>query len=488
MFYDLKNVRKFSDDSVVLKLLRRGDILYFLHKEFVENDVQMLSESELAKHWEGFQQHYFPDRSVQEGQRAVDSWVDNHWVYRFRDNEMGGIAMCRLLPDTQRAFQLYEELDTSNDINTAVPVDSYFGQIVSCLRDIENMNSNDIDRQIASLDASIEEYTKKIADIEEKKDILLKGGTLHVDEREMVNKFAMLMKFLKALPTDCLQISENIRNLRAELYHRIYNDELSQGKALDEWTQGDKRIRESLQGRTFLRFFEYVSGGEQCRWMLETLNRCPRYEYIGKIAEREKPGDILRNVFNLTTKAHEEKNRIYSMYQDNLHSSNFESNKTMRKLLKGLLCKIRKNKEEGTGNTGKLIVFNDMKLPYLPGIVSESALDDNNVSHIEVTEHQDIFIKPLELDVSVDYGVLHQNIRTMLGDGNRIRYSDVLKKYPIFKEQGVETLLAYLTLAEYKVDRADGHITVTIENSIHGVKEEFILDDVEFTRRDEDAG
>ena len=159
MFYDLKNVRKFSDDSVVLKLLRRGDILYFLHKEFVENDVQMLSESELAKHWEGFQQHYFPDRSVQEGQRAVDSWVDNHWVYRFRDNEMGGIAMCRLLPDTQRAFQLYEELDTSNDINTAVPVDSYFGQIVSCLRDIENMNSNDIDRQIASLDASIEEYT-----------------------------------------------------------------------------------------------------------------------------------------------------------------------------------------------------------------------------------------------------------------------------------------------------------------------------------------
>ena len=120
--------------------------------------------------------------------------------------------------------------------------------------------------------------------------------------------------------------------------------------------------------------------------------------------------------------------------------------------------------------------------------MSESALDDNNVSHIEVTEHQDIFIKPLELDASVDYGVLHQNIRTMLGDGNRIRYSDVLKKYPIFKEQGVETLLAYLTLAEYKVDRADGHITVTIENSIHGVKEEFILDDVEFTRRDEDAG
>lgn len=487
MFYDVKKVMKFSDESVVLKLLRRGDILYFLHKEFAENDMQVIPENELAKHWEGFQQLYFPDKPVQEGQRGVDSWVDNHWVYRFRDNEMGGIAVCRLLPDTQRAFQMYEELDTSNDINTAVPVDSYFGQIISCLRDIENMNSNDTERQIASLDASIEDYTKRIADIEEKKDILLKGGTLHVDEREMVNKFALLMKLLKTLPTDCLQISENIRNLRAELYHRIYNDELSQGKALDEWTQGDRRIRESLQGRTFLRFFEYISDGEQCRWMLETLNRCPRYEYIGKMAEREKPGDILRNVFNLTAKAHEEKNRIYSMYQDNLRTSNFESNKTMRKLLKGLLGKIRKNKEDGINTTGKITMFDGMQLPYLPGSVSESALDDSNVSHIEVMEQQDILTKPLESDSSVDFAALRRNIRTMLGDGNHVRYSDILRKYPILKEQGVETLLAYLTLPDYKIDRSDGQIAVTIENSIHGVKEEFVLDDVDFARRDEYA-
>lgn len=488
MFYDVKKVMRFSEESIVLKLLRRGDVLYFLHKEFVENDLQMVTESELVKHWVGFQQYYFPDKPLQEGQRGVDSWVENHWVYRFRDNEMGGIAMCRLLPDTQRAFQLYEELDASNDINTAVPVDSYFGQIVSCLRDIENLNSNDMERQIASLDASINEYSRKIADIEEKKMILLNGGTLHVDEREMVNKFAMVMKFLKMLPTDCLQISENIRILRAKLYHRIYNDELSQGKALDEWAYGDKRIRESLQGRTFLRFFEYVSDNEQCAWMLDTLRLCAHYKYIDKIAEHEKPWVILRNVFSLTSKAHEERNRIYSMYQDNLRSTNFESNKTMRKLLKGLLAKIRKNKEAGVGNIEKLAMYDCMQLPYLPGVVSGSALDDSNVSRIEVVEHQDILIKPLELDASVDLGVLYQNIRNMLGNVNHVRYSDVLMKFPILKEQGVETLLAYLTLADYKIDRADGHITVVIENSVHGVKEEFVLDDVEFTRRDENVG
>lgn len=72
MFYDFKKVRKFLDDSIVLKLMRRGDVLCFLHREFVENDVSIISESELAKHWEGYQQKFSLTRPFRTGNEA---WI-----------------------------------------------------------------------------------------------------------------------------------------------------------------------------------------------------------------------------------------------------------------------------------------------------------------------------------------------------------------------------------------------------------------------------
>ncbi len=490
MEYNLNKIKIFATQSPVLKLLKNPDVLFFLHKEFIENRKDAIPEKELAEHW-GFFRQSKPEndgKTNSDNLSIIQNWYkeDCLWVYKKRD-PIANISKYEITQYTQQAFQIYESLNRESNKDFATPVDVYIDQMFNILQKLHDSNDPNIKNRIKSYDNQIKTHQEEIRKLQGKRKALLQGEKIEeITKDEAISLFSNIICLLNKLPTDSMLIANNLHDLNLQLKQEVQDDEKTIQEIWNDWGDGRKEIDESPEGKTFTRFMDFLFDDNKRRWMIGELKNCQNYKHIGTLAKRERPWLILEQVYKYIQKANKEISNIYLAFSEYINAADFEDNRGMRQLLREIRELLQQIKQTKGAKLPRLTTWEkpirpetQIKIPII------EFANQNHQSILRISETKQRETVKIN-DYFVDEKKIKENIESCLDKGNN-KLSQIIKEFPLAKTLKVEEVVEYLSTTGYKKKPVEENIEFYSRNRVHNVLEKFSLKDIEFERIDKNG-
>jgi len=415
-------------------------IVSFLHRVFVQPNVRVMSEADLA---EALEDELFSLRE-QLGAEAypkgaleyLNDWAapEKGWLRKFYKPGTDE-AQFDLTPATEKAIAWLAQLTERPFVGT----ESRLLTLFALLEQICAGTETDPVKRVAELRKKRDELDAEIARV-------LAGEVPLLDDTAVKERFLQFQQLARELLADFREVEHNFRQLDRKVREKIALWDGSKGALLDEIMGERDAIDDSDQGRSFRAFWEFLMSSRRQEELSAWLDKVLQLPAVEQLA----PDARLRRVHYDWLEAGEYTQRTVAQLSQQLRrfldDRAFLENRRILELLRGIESKAISLREAPPKGTLMDIdaMAADIELPLERPLFTPSVkqrLADLTV----LAGKDDVDTSPLFEQVVVDKGRLRTNVQRALRYQAQITLRELLEGEPL--RQGLAELVAYLELA-----------------------------------------
>jgi Protein of unknown function (DUF3375) len=417
-------------------------VLAFLNRVFVQPNVRIMSQSNLAAKLEDMLYHL---RRQGEGegcyprsaQAYLDEWAQDEkgWLRKFYPSGSDEPHF-DLTPSTEKVLSWIESLETRSFVGT----ESRLLTIFELLRQMVMGAETDAEARIAELEKRKSELDAQIRSI--------RNGEIPVlDETALRERFMQFGSMARELLGDFRAVEHNFRMLDLQVREKIATWDGRKGELLEEIFGERDVITDSDQGRSFKAFWDFLMSSRSQEEFSALLDKVFSIEALSSLAQDAR----LKRIHFDWLDAGEHTQRTVALLSQQLRryldNQAYLENKRIMEILDAIVHHALAAKENMPGGGCFMTVdaqCPDINLPLERPLYAYSpqALID---SLVRLADGGDVDSRALFDQVYVDKDELMRNIQEELQSRNQISLCDVVAKHPLSK--GLAELVSYLAIA-----------------------------------------
>ena len=423
--------------SIGLKLLRSKNapmIFGFLYAQFKLSQRLSLPMPELVSQLENF----LEDKSEEYPKAAtayLKDWADEeHRIIRIIRREQADLV--ELTADTERCITWLESLYQHQFVGT----ESRFLSMFDLLEQIVSKSTEDVATRVWQL----EQEKKKIqAEI----DLILERNAVEAfSETQLRERFWQASDLAKGLLSDFAAIEENFRGIARTVQERQLEPDSRKGSLLGFVLDADQQLRDSMQGRSFYAFWNFLSSENkrtELRVLLEQVYALPVLRDV--VDEQVVLKRIIRYLGDAGSKVVASNQRLAEQLRRLLDEQNLSERRRVRQLLLEIKQLALYAPEEAFWL--ELDGDPEISLPLEKGLWEASTVQRLRIvpTTADVLDFSNPVFASLYQQFWVNEDQLGQQIAQLLESRSSCTLEDVLEVFPL--KQGLSEILGYLTLA-----------------------------------------
>ncbi len=439
----------------------------FLHRVFIEPNVRIISQADLAEALEdelfALREMYGLEIFPRPAAEYLNEWADNSkgWLRKFYPvgsdephfdlSSATEKAVSWLAGLTERAF---------------VGTESRLLTLFELLRQMSEGSETDPKARIAELE-------RRRAEIDDEIERIREGDIRLLDDTAVKDRFQQFLQLARDLLADFREVEHNFRSLDRQVRERIALWDGSKGDLLEEIMGRRDTIADSDQGKSFRAFWDFLmsqSRQEELTRLLEEILALP------PVAEMQ-PEPRLRRVHYDWLEAGEHTQRTVARLSQQLRrflddQAWLENRRIMDILrnIEGRALALREQAPPGAfmelAEPGAAIELAMERPLYKPPVKPCIADIELEVGEADVDD------APLFAQIVVDRAELSRHIRQALQEKTQISLAELVAVHPL--RHGLSELLAYLQMAGGRTG------TTVDEETMESI--EWRLDDGSFRR------
>lgn len=442
-----------SLDFTTLDILRRNHpawrllladsaplVASFLHRVFVEPNVRVMAQADLAEKLEDelftLRQTLGSEAFPRKASDYLDEWADNKrgWLRKFYPPGSDEPHF-DLTPATEKALAWLASLTQRAFVGT----ESRLMMVFELLRQMVEGAETDPHARIRELHKRRDEIDAEIARI-------IAGDLPLLDDTALKDRFLQLASTARELLSDFREVEHNFRMLDRRVRERIALWEGAKGALLDEIMGERDVIADSDQGRSFRAFWDFLMSQSKQE---ELTNLLARVIQLPAVAELEPDGRLRRVHYDWLT-AGEHTQRTVALLSQQLRrfldDQVWLENRRIMKIIHDIESQTLALRE--TLPAGEFMQIDDTKAslelpmerplyspPFKP-VIANLAIEAGDAN---------VDAGALFSQVVIDKAALARNIRHALQEKSQVTLRELIENHPL--EQGLTELVAYLQLA-----------------------------------------
>ncbi|MDN5871178.1 MAG: DUF3375 domain-containing protein [Nitrococcus sp.] len=421
-------------------------VIGFLHRCFVEPNVRMLPEEEVALRLEDYLFHQrerlgekaFPKRAVD----YVNEWAadERAWLRKYY-REGSDETHFDVTPAAEQAIRWLAGLERQQFIGT----ESRLKTVFELLRQIVQGTETDPAARIAELE-------RRKAALEEEIVRARAGRLEFLDDTQLRERFQQMADIARALLADFRQVEQNFRDLDLDLdldrdvRARIATWEGGRGGLLEEVLGDRDAIADSDQGRSFRAFWDFLMSPARQEELSALLQQILALEPIAALAPDRRLGRIHYDWLEAGDTAQRTVARLSEQLRRYLDDQAWLENRRIMTLVRGVEQRAMALREHPPGEWGMHL---DEPAPRVELPMERPLFSPPVKPRIEqqllVEGDDEVPAEALFEQTYVDRAELRARIRQALQTRRQMALSALLEGHPL--EQGLAELVAYLSLA-----------------------------------------
>ncbi|MDZ7768823.1 MAG: DUF3375 domain-containing protein [Woeseiaceae bacterium] len=415
-------------------------VIAFLHRTFIEPNVRVLSEKELAGKLDDYvyqlRQAIGEEAYPKAARDYLLDWAGDArgWLRRYYPPDSDEPHL-DLTPAAERAIQWLANLEQQRFVGA----ESRLKLVFDLLQQIAVGSETSPDVRVAELERRRAEIDAEIARI--------RGGALPLmDPTQLRERFAQAADTARALLADFRQVEQNFRDLDRQVRERITTAGGGKGAVLEEVFGERDAIVDSDQGRSFRAFWDFLMSPARQEELTALLEQVLALDAVAELS----PDPRLKRVHYDWLSAGEVTQRTVARLSEQLRrylddQAWFENRRIMEVLrdLEQRALAVRDEPPRGH------VISLDAAAPSVT-LPLERPLFSPPVKP-EITDQQliegeaDVDASALFEQFHVDKERLRARLRKALQTRRQISLAELLDAHPL--EQGLAELVAWLSLA-----------------------------------------
>jgi hypothetical protein len=464
--FDLNNLELLRSRSPAWRLLgvtHAPFIISFLHTVYVADQQRLVPEQDILRRLEDHLAAARQEPTAHSYQRKAKEYLD-HWV----SDECGWLRasyppgsdepVYDITAAARRAIEWVGALEDRSFVGTA----SRLLTVIDLLKQIRSGSETDPVARLRDLEAKRAEVEAEIRRVAE--------GRVHpVNDAVIRDQFQVAADNAQLLLADLVEVEQNFRKLDRETRTKVAEWDGSKGALLDEIFQNRNVIAESVQGRSFRAFYEFLMSNrrkEELDGVLRDVLSLPALAIEGK---RLSP-DIRHEWWRAADQAQ----RTIARLSEQLRCFLVERSALENRRIIQIMRNIERHAAELRSRTppGDIMAI-DEATPSINLVMDRPLFTPQAPTRFEVTPIElgvaDADTAPLFDQIYIDTLVLARHVRETLVHSQSVSLATVVEDHPL--RFGVAELLGYLRLASddqspvkgYIID--DKHDTITWTNA-----------------------
>jgi flagellar motility protein MotE (MotC chaperone) len=412
----------------------------FLHRVFIEPNVRVIAQSDLA---EALEDELFAQRQRQGADvfpkaalEYLNDWAaaERGWLRKFY-RQGSDEAHFDLTPPTEKAIAWLATLAERSFVGT----ESRLLTLFELLKQMSEGSEADPETRIAELHKRRDDIDAEIARV-------LSGDIPLLDDTALKDRFQQFMAMARELLADFREVEHNFRGLDRRVRERIALWEGAKGALLEDIMGERDAIADSDQGRSFRAFWDFLMSSSRQDELSTLLERVLALPAVAEL----KPDARTRRVHYDWLEAGEHTQRTVAQLSQQLRrfldDQAWLENRRIMDILHGIEAKALALR--GTPLPGEVMTIADcaaeidlpmerpLHTPTLKPVISDVALEAGDA---------DVDASALYGQIVIDSAELARNIRHALQERSRITLSELCEAQPL--RHGLAELVAYLQLA-----------------------------------------
>lgn len=415
-------------------------IASFLHRIFVEPNVRVISEADLAERLEDelFALHQLlgPDEFPKTGMDYLNDWASPHrgWLRKFYPPGSDE-PFFDLTPATEKAIVWLTSLTERSFVGT----ESRLLTLLELLRQMSEGSETDPAVRIAELHKRRDEIDGQIARV-------LAGEITTLGNTALKDRFQQFVQLARELLSDFREVEHNFRNLDRRVRERIALWEGGKGALLQEIMGERDAIADSDQGRSFRAFWDFLMSSQRQEELTRLLDRVLSLTAITEL----KPDTRIRRVHYDWLEAGEHTQRtvaeLSKQFRRFLDDKTWLENRRIMDILHNIETRALALRFSPPSDAVMSLAETacDIELPLERPLFTPAL--NAHVGDIELeTLEDDIDASPLFSQMVIDKPRLIRQIRRLLQEDSQVTLQQICEVFPL--QQGLAELVTYLQLA-----------------------------------------
>lgn len=317
--------------------------------------------------------------------------------------------------------------------------------------------------RLAALRSERDRIERAIAEVE-------RVGVVALPDERALERARELIALTQELAADFRSVRDEFDKLNRGLRQSLMENEGSRGDVLEQLFAGVDLIGESEAGRTFAAFWQLLTDAEQSATLVESLDEVTSRPFARLLDPSER-----KFLLNLTATLLYEGGGVHDVLQNFarslksfVQSREFLEHRRLHGLLKEATSSAitARDAVRPNGQVGYELMQSSSRIRS----VSQWVLYDPDQrvadSAMGVAEPSDLdleTVSELVRQSEIDFRILKQHVRAVLGEQSQATIGDVLRRFPA--EQGLGSVVGYVALGAKHGEVTDGHEVVAWEGN-----------------------
>jgi len=415
-------------------------VVGFLHHCFIEPNVRVLPEQDLAARLDDYLYHLRETLGEDAYPRAamdyLRDWADDSrgWLRRFYPAESDE-ARFDLTPGAEQAIQWLAGLEQRQFVGA----ESRLKLVFDLLQQIERGSETDPEARIAELRRRQQALEVEIEEIRA-------GRMAFMDETQLRERFLQMRDTARALLADFRQVEQNFRELDRQVRERIASGSGSRGEVLAEVFGERDEIADSDQGRSFRAFWDLMMSPARQEELTALLEKVMALEPVAALNPDPRLGRVHYDWLAAGELAQRTVARLSEQLRRYLDDQAWLENRRIMDVLRAV---ERHALEIRADPPSTSLMAVDGLSPELALPLERPLFSPPVTGHLDLTvveaDTAELSADALFEQVYVDKDVLRARLRRKLQSRPQVSLVDILDDHPL--EQGLAELVAWLGLA-----------------------------------------
>lgn len=440
MEYTLEGIESFKNSPLLRLLKSDSAVLVFLHKIFVEEKKESISEPELVKRWEIFQLVQLRMAQIGDCRIQIKSWLDEKHMWLENRIEDDGVVYYSITPIVETAFNVFEMVTDNNSAHRSLSTESSYTHMVSAVRDLSRRMDTDRNRRIKYHKDQIRFHTKMLKQLQE-------GGEIEgVDKADFVKNLQFIINILQQNPADFRRLATLYRNFYQEMIDYIYKELPVKGTLLQYFAERSDEIDSDVVGRIYRSFIEISFDGnnDEIDKALRQFEESPHYS---KELFPERPVVLFSKLRMTVRIVNDEIKKIIKNIHAYCSSHDVKKDQEIRDAIFNALAVLEKYCYE---KDMPVLVHRSPRYKFICPLSNTLSFEENKRGGgIRISSGGESKLRPeapaLEVNF-IDSEKLRNNLKSMTKDGKKVLLSELVTAFPPIK--GIQEVFAYFTFIE----------------------------------------
>jgi len=267
-FFSYEHLKTFLVSSAVVRLLKKENaalIISFLFREFKQtNNFSSISKNyDLVRRLSEFLYEINEVEEMAEAEEKaknyIEEWSNNGIILQYPSNTTDE-KLHELTPTTEKAILIVESLKPREFVG----MESRFSDILNRLNNVVRESTTEPEQKIQELEQEKQKIQEKI-------DKIKNGEKIEtLTEIQLLERYNEIVNNTKELLSDFREVEQNFKKIAKEIYNQQidnFNKErkILKGKILEFVLDESYKLKESLQGKSFYAFWNYLAQSSEER-------------------------------------------------------------------------------------------------------------------------------------------------------------------------------------------------------------------------------